>query len=189
MNITFSLLLLIAGALTLWLLTESKIKWYIKMGCISLFCLMSVVHWASLTTFLGHPAHGEDMAEKVLIHWVIIHEPAKLTGDPGAIYALVESPPVDQSWIKKVFGYKTVHTQPRLFGLPYDREMHEQLAKNVIPSLKKGQAVYGSFKQKAGNSKNSNDNKNKKSHGGQSQEQEWEFHLLRPSDFLEKDTD
>jgi len=189
MNITFSLLLLVIGALTLWLLIESKIKWYLKMLCISTFCLLSVVHWQSLTSFLGHPALAEDMAEKVMIHWVVVREPAKLTDDPGAIYLLVESRKKEQGWAKDVFGYKSDVSKPRLFGLPYSRDLHEHLAKNVMPSLKEGQPVYGLFtkKDKDGNSKKGGDDK--KSHGGESQEQEWVFHLLRASDFLRKHTD
>ena len=189
MNTTFSLLLLVIGSLTLWLLIESKIKWYLKMLCISTFCLLSVVHWQSLTSFLGHPAQAEDMAEKVMIHWVIVREPAKLTDNPGAIYLLVESPRKEQGWVKDVFGYKSDVKRPRLFGLPYSRELHEHLAKNVIPSLKQGQPVYGSFEKKNKNGRSEQGDKNKKSHGGESQEQEWVFHLLRPSDFLHKDTD
>ena len=190
MNITFSLLLLTLGGLTLWLLIESKIRWYLKLVCISLFCLMSVVHWSSLSTFLGHPAHAEDIAERVRIHWVVINEPAKLIDDPGAIYVLVESPTVPQNWIKKVFGYKVTHIAPRLFGLPYNRELHEELAKNVIPALKNGQPVYGSLSKEnsKGNAKEGAKT-NKKGGGSESQKQEWVFHLLRPSDFLAKPTD
>lgn len=185
MNVTFSLLLLIAGALTLWLLIESKVRWYLKLVCISTFCLMSVIHWSSLSSFLGHPAYAEDMSEKVRLHWVVIHEPARATDDPGAIYLLVEGPPVNNGWIKQTFGYKNTHTKPRLFGLPYDRKLHEHLAKDVIPKLRKGQPVYGSFKLK-GKGKKEGKGKSEKSHGGESQEQEWEFHLLRPSEFLQK---
>lgn len=190
MNITFSLLLLTLGGLTLWLLIESKIRWYLKLVCISLFCLMSVVHWSSLSTFLGHPAHAEDIAERVRIHWVVINEPAKLVDDPGAIYVLVESPTVPQNWIKKVFGYKVTHIAPRLFGLPYSRELHEKLAKEVIPALKSGKPVYGSLSKEnsKGNAKEGVKT-NKKGGGSESQKQEWVFHLLRPSDFLTKPTD
>ena len=155
-----------------------------------MFCLMSVVHWSSLSTFLGHPAHAEDMAERVRIHWVVINEPAKLIHDPGAIYVLVEGPSVDRGWIKKVFGYKNSHTQPRLFGLPYSRDLHEKLAKEVIPALKSGQPVYGHLSKKtdSGNAKEGMKT-NKKGGGSESQKQEWVFHLLRPSDFLRKPTD
>ena len=87
---------------------------------------------------------------------MVINEPAKLVDDPGAIYVLVESPTVPQNWIKKVFGYKVTHIAPRLFGLPYSRELHEKLAKEVIPALKSGKPVYGSLSKenKKGNASN-----------------------------------
>ena len=91
MNIALPILLLVFGGLSFWILTESTVKWYIKTACISIFCLFTVIFWSTIHSFLGWPANEQDMPEKILIHWVIIKEPNKLTEFDGAIYILLES--------------------------------------------------------------------------------------------------
>jgi len=89
------------------------------------------------------------------------------------------------------FGYRKAKVEPRLYGLSYNRELHEKLEKEVIPRLKKGQPVAGKLtkgnsegkKGKKGKEKGPN---NKKGGGSESQEQEWHFHELRPSDLHDK---
>ena len=91
MNIALPILLLILGALTLWTLTESSLKWYLKAVCISAFCIFTIIFWSSIHSFLGWPASEDDIPEKMLIHWVVIKEPNKFTKFDGAIYILLES--------------------------------------------------------------------------------------------------
>ena len=91
MNIALPILLLVFGALTFWVLTESLLKWYLKAACISAFCIFTVIFWSSIHSFLGWAAHEGDMPEKMLIHWVIIKEPNKFTKFEGGIYVLLES--------------------------------------------------------------------------------------------------
>ena len=191
MNIALPILLLMFGSLSFWLLTESSLKWYIKTACISMFCFFTVLFWTTLNSFLGWPANEEDVPEIVRIHWVIINEPNKHTEDPGAIYFLLESAQEDDRHsISKFFGYREGSNEPRLFGIPYDRELHEHLSKNVISKLKKGQTVVGKLSKKAGKLSRGDDNKEKSEGGGsESQAQQWHFHELRPSDFLQKPTD
>ena len=90
-----------------------------------------------------------------------------------------------------MFGYHP-NNEPRQYKLPYSREMHEKLAAGTIPKLKKGQPVFGKFTKPTGKKgkKGSGDKKSDTDGGGsESQEQDWEFHELRPSDFLQKPTD
>ena len=91
MNIALPVLLLVFGGLTFWILSESKIKWYFKSACITTFCVFTIIFWMTIHTFLGWSAREADMPEKMLIHWVIIKEPNKLTSYDGAIYILSES--------------------------------------------------------------------------------------------------
>lgn len=192
MNIAYGVLLLIFGGLSLWLLTESHLKWYIKAACISTFCIFTIIFWSTVSSFLGWPANDEDIPDVVKMHWVVIKEPDKLTGSPGGIYVMIESAKKEEPGILSFFGYTSKLKEPRLFGLPYSRELHEQLQQRVIPKLKQGQPVYGSLKKKDGqNGKGKGKNKGKgdsksKGSGSESQSQDWEFHELRPSDFLEK---
>ena len=130
MNIALPILLVVFGGLSFWILTESTVKWYIKTACISIFCLFTVIFWSTIHSFLGWPANEQDMPEKILIHWVIIKEPNKLTEFDGAIYILLES--VEESKgnkVSKFFGYSNNRLEPRLYGLKYNRNLHEQLQK------------------------------------------------------------
>ena len=190
MNIALPVLLLVFGGLTLWLLADSSLKWYFKTACITAFCVFTIIFWSSIHSFLGWPANEGDMPDKILIHWVIVKEPNKLTKSDGAIYVLLESvgePKANK--MSKLFGYKN-KIGPRLYGLKYSRELHEQLEKGVIPKLKKGQPVAGRLTKDGGTgNKKGKESKAKKGGGSESQEQEWHFHELRPSDIHSKPED
>jgi len=188
MNIALPILLLVFGGLTFWVLNESSLKWYVKTACISIFCVFTIVFWTSIHTFLGWPASESDMPEKVLIHWVIIKEPNKITKSVGGIYVLIESVKESESvFLAKFFGYRKGKNEPRLHGLSYDRELHERLAKGVMPRLRAGQPVLGKLTKKGGEKgKKGKGNSQKKGVRSESQKQKWEFHELLPSEIHEK---
>lgn len=191
MNIAFPILLLVFGSLTFWLLTESKLKWYFKVASITTFCAFTILFWGTIHSYLGWPANEEDVPDKALVHWVVIKEPSKFTDYKGGIYFLIESVEESDNFILRFFGYRKDDVEPRLFGLPYSRELHEQIEKELIPQLKTGRPVMGTLKKKGeGKSKKGNSKtEGKKGDGSESQKQDWEFHKLRPSDFLEKPND
>lgn len=188
MNITLPGLLLVFGGLTFWLLTESSIKWYLKTACITAFCLFTMIFWTTIHTFLGWPALEDDMPETVLIHWVVIKEPNKNTAFSGAIYFLLESADRKNT---SFFGYRNSRLEPRLFGVPYNRELHEKVEKQMMGKLRRGQPVIGKFKQ-AGDGEDSTEAgkgkgvKGRKGKGDESQEQHLEFHELLPSQIHRK---
>ena len=185
MNIALPILLLVFGGLTFWVLNESSLKWYFKTASISAFCVFTIIFWTSIHTFLGWPALEGDMPEKVLIHWIVIKEPNKVTESKGAIYVLLESAKGDESdFLARFFGYSRGGNEPRLYGLDYDRELHERLAKGVMPKLKSGQPVLGKLTKVDGQKgkKKEDDNSEKKGGGSESQKQKWEFHELLPSE-------
>ena len=188
MNIALPILLLVFGGLTFWVLNESSLRWYFKTACISIFCVFTVIFWTSIHTFLGWPASESDMPEKVLIHWVIIKEPNKITKSVGGIYVLIESVKESESvFLAKFFGYRKGKNEPRLHRLDYDRGLHERLAKGVMPRLRTGQPVLGKFTKKgSGKGKRGKDDSQKKGGGSESQKQKWEFHELLPSEIHEK---
>jgi hypothetical protein len=186
MNIALPILLLIVGGLSFWVLNESKLKWYFKTACITIFCAFTIIFWSSIHTFLGWPALEDDMPEKLLIHWVIVKEPSKVTGYDGRIFILAESAKgEDSSALARFFGYRKEKVEPRLYGLEYSRGLHEQLEKGVRGKLKNGQPVLGKITKegKQGDGKKSH----KKGKGSESQEQDWQFHELLPSDIHNKD--
>jgi hypothetical protein len=190
MSIALPILLLIFGTLTFWLLSESSVRWYFKTSCIATFCIFTIVFWSTIHSYLGWPALKSDMPEKILIHWVIVKEPNKYTKFNGAIYFLIESAEKKKSSWFGIFTYDKDRPEPRLFALPYSRGLHEQVQNQMKGRLQRGQPILGSLsKIKGGEGKNKNGAKkpsNKKGGGSESQEQDWEFHELRPSDFLNK---
>ena len=193
MTVTLPILLLIFGGLTFWVLNESKLKWYFKSACITTFCVFTVVFWSSIHTFLGWPALEQDVPDKVLLHWAIIKEPNKLTESKGRIYLLIESGKYSApDPLAKFFGYKKENVEPRLYGIKYNRELHERLEKQIMPKLKQGQPVLGKLTKKGeeGKSKIAGKDKGKKQdgEGSESQMQDWQFHELRPSDIQGKPT-
>jgi len=189
MSIALPILLLTFGTLTFWLLTESSIKWYLKTVCIATFCIFTIVFWSTIHSYLGWPALKNDMPDKVLIHWVIVKEPNKYTKFDGAIYFLLESAEEKKSSWLDIFTYDKSRPEPRLFALPYSRELHEQVEKQMKPNLKRGQPIMGRLSKAKGEGRGKGslaESGNYKGGGSESQEQRWEFHLLRPSNFLRK---
>ena len=194
MTIALPILLLIFGGLTFWVLNESKLKWYFKAVCITTFCIFTVVFWSSIHTFLGWPALEKDVPDKVLLHWAIIKEPNKITESKGRIYLLIESGKYSApDPLAKFFGYKKENVEPRLYGIKYNRELHERLEKQIMPKLKQGQPVLGKLTKKGeeGKGKIAGKDKGKKQdgEGSESQMQDWQFHELRPSDIQGKPVD
>tara|TARA_Y100000356_G_scaffold66331_1_gene54494 strand:+ start:18 stop:596 length:579 start_codon:yes stop_codon:yes gene_type:complete len=190
MNIALPILLLVFGGLSFWILTESKVKWYIKTSCISVFCIFTVIFWTSIHTFLGWPASQKEMPEKALLHWVIVKEPNKATEFDGKIYVLLESSEIpDYNFLARFFGYSKDRIEPRLYSLEYNRQLHEKLAKGVMKKLRQGQPVMGKFEKKEGQKLGKAGEKGqpkKKGQGSESQKQEWQFHELLPSEIHRK---
>ena len=186
MNIALPILLLVFGGLTLWILSESSLKWYFKTACISVFCVFTIIFWHTTYSYLGWPANEDDVPDKVLIHWVIIKEPNKQINSEGGIYILLESAEEEKiNPLLKFFAYKN-NNEPRLYGLSYSRELHEQLVGEVMERLKRGQPVAGKLKKGKTNKKREGKNKDKGKDGSESQEQDWTFHELLPSEIHRK---
>jgi len=196
MNLAFPILMLVFGGLTFWLLTESKVRWYFKVSCISAFCLFTVIFWLTSHSFLGWPALERELPQMVNIHAVIIKEPNKSMDFPGKIYLWLETSEKPQlNPFLKFFGYKGVSIpQPRAFEMRYNRKLHEQLEREVIPKIRQGQIARGKLVKgtasangqngKAGKSKGNDKNAGKG--GSESKEQEWVFHELRPGEIHRK---
>ena len=190
MNIALPILLLAFGGLTFWVLNESSLKWYIKTACISIFCIFTIIFWSAIHTFLGWAALEDDMPEKVLVHWGIIKEPNKVTKYNGRIFMLLESVgEPESSALARFFGYRKEKVEPRLYGLKYNRGLHEQLEK-IKGKLRKGQPV--AIRLSKGNKRGEGKRgvvrslSGKKGGGSESQEQEWHFHNLLPSEIHRK---
>ena len=189
MNIALPILLLVFGGLSFWLLTESKVRWHLKISCIVTFCVFTVIFWSTIHSYLGWPAKEGDMPEKVLVHWVVIKEPNEQTNFDGAIYFLLESINEEENSFLEFFSYKSDRPEPRLFGLPYSRELHEKIEKEMRSKLQRGQPIAGKFKKGEGQNKSKSGQgkqDGKDGDGSESQRQEWQFHHLLPSEIHHK---
>tara|TARA_Y100000310_G_scaffold331838_1_gene406180 strand:+ start:194 stop:586 length:393 start_codon:yes stop_codon:yes gene_type:complete len=130
------------------------------------------------------------MPEKILIHWIIIKEPSELVEFDGRIYVLLESAEKTKiNSLLKFFGYeKGKKIKPRLYGISYNRELHEQIEREIMPRLKKGQPVMGRLAKGKKPQRGGRGNLTSKKGGdSESQEQEWHFHKLLPSDIHRKE--
>lgn len=114
------------------------------MILITTFFLFCTLLGLSLSSFMGWSANDNNIPKIVSIRHVVIKEPNKLLGLEGAIHLLIEHPPTKyDAWWLQLFAYKTSKSEPRLFRLPYNRELHKVLQESVIPQLMRGQIVTG----------------------------------------------
>lgn len=197
-----SILLLLLFAMGFWLVKESKIYLWMKVSCIVLFFSFCVFLAISMESQLGWAAVATNFNEVITIRSVVIKEPNKQLNFAGSIYLLLDMPPSLDSSVLNIFGHKSESIEPRLFKLPYSRNLHEELEKSVIPKLRKGQVVKGKL-QKADksnggkgdgsgksanrNGSSSKDGSGNNRFGGESLKTEFMFYELPPSYFLRKD--
>ncbi|MBM3417336.1 MAG: hypothetical protein FJY17_00260 [Bacteroidetes bacterium] len=201
MILALPILLLCLFILSFWMLADSKVKWQIKSLLIVGFCFFTIVLSQVIPTYLGWGASDKYLPKVLSIRSVIIKEPDISIKDNGAIYFLIEQPTIDyHEPTLKIFAHNVKTTEPRLFSLPYSRELHEELAKDgersVIRRTQRGQIVRGTLvKGGFGNDgKNGTQNKgvgdgkgnSSKGSGSESQNQKWTFYDLKPSYFQEK---
>lgn len=191
-SIYFGLLFL--GGIIFWLLVESKVHTLFKILMTSIFCVFTIGFFSGLSSFLGWAANDKNLPEIVTIVAANIKEPNKNLGQKGAIYLTLDSvkSKYDNQFFK-MLKYESDKNEPRMFRLPYSRQLHEQLQKNVIPKLQKGQKVTGKLSKKGGgkNGKGKGQPEGKESDqkggGSESLEQEYQFYNLTPGEIQKKD--
>lgn len=208
---TLSLLLILLFALGFWIVKGSNVPLYAKVSTITLFLAFCVMMAATLDASMGWATIGivgKNMPEIVTIRSVVIREPNPQLNFNGSIYLLLDvTESKTDSTLLRLFGHTPEGVEPRLYRLPYDRSLHEQLQEKVIPNLMRGQTVTGRLKKgKAGeddgengqggkkggrghNRGNGNDGNGQNGEGGSGDDRNTEFHFynLPPSYFQQKD--
>jgi len=204
MLIAFPLFLLLLFAAVFWVLRDTKHVW-VRTGIIAGFFGFCVSLSASLDSIMGWAAHN-NMPEIVVIRHVVIKEPSASSGQPGAIFILIEHPSTRHNLFLRTFGYNATHPEPRLFKLPYSRSLHEQM-QGIMGKLNNGQTVTGKLSKGKGKGKGKQGEdgeegeegeegegkgkgkkgQNGKGDGSDSLEVPWVFHVLPPSYFMRKD--
>lgn len=94
---------------------------------------------------MGWATASANLPEIITIRHIVIKEPNPQLNFNGSIYLLLEMQSTKaDSLLLNLFGHKTEGSEPRLFKIPYSRQLHEQLQKSgVMGKLMKGQMVRG----------------------------------------------
>lgn len=212
MFVSLAILLLLIFTLGFWVVKTSKVHAFIKVTTITLFFAFCVFMAVSMDSSMGWAAIGRvgvNMSEIVTIRHVVIREPNEKLGFDGSIYLLLDvTETISDRSLLKVFAHKPEGLEPRLYRLPYSRKFHEELQKNVIPRLLKGQIVTGKigkgketggdnegvesdFDGPAGKGKRRSDHRGNRGnqHGAGNDDRTTEFHFyeLPPSYFHPKE--
>lgn len=200
MSISLSILLLCLFSLSFWVLASSNVKWQLKVLLIVGFSFFTVAFYNSTISFLGWGAPPRALPEILSIRSVVVKEPNRVNNERGGIWFLIEQPTVKYNETTlNVFGFNVKDSEPRLFGLPYSRKLHEQLTngeeRSVIARTQRGQMIRGTLTKGFSDEQGQRGSKgfpgqrgekSGKGSGSESQSQEWMFYDLKPSYFQEK---
>jgi|TARA_R110000824_G_scaffold55629_7_gene153072 hypothetical protein len=165
MSITLGFVLV--AALALWFIIGSKGHWLSKALVIfaSLYFCLSVGF--SVKDYMGWPTE-ESLPKKFLVHWIVIQEPDKKTGDKGAIYvwtkplSKVEDKTV--TWEDYLLSFYDGKSKPRAHRMSYSRDMHEK-AQQAIDTIRSGGQIGGQSGQGKEGDGDGNAEKGKASNG------------------------
>jgi hypothetical protein len=155
MSVDIGLGFVIVAVLILWFVIGSKGHWISKAIVIfaSLYFCLSVGF--SIKDYMGWPT-SEDLPEKFLVHWLIIEEPDKRTGNKGSIYAwlkpLSKTEKSYDTWGDYLLSFYDGESRPRAYRLDYSRDLHEK-AQRAIELLMGGARVGGLNAGKEGEGK------------------------------------
>ena len=135
----------IISAILLWFVIGSKGNWLLKAVVIAATLCFSLGMWNSIEGLQGWPTK-EPLPAKFLLHWAVIEEGNKQTDTPGNIYLWVEDL-ADKKETTNWFSFlpKEMTDKPRVYKIPYSRDVHEQLQK-AMEGMKKGKRFVGENK-------------------------------------------
>lgn len=171
--------LLLIGALTLWIfITSSKTRWFVK-AIVTIALLLSISSaWIGLRAIYGFPYNAHPNNESYFLVGSYIIEPNPKTANKGNIFLwLIPKKEDDKKmdWIDRL-GLMVNTTVPRAWVIPYDREIHKQL--RGLDEARKGSAIAVKIRK----------NKKGKAHTGDNIEERQKFiPYILPENFkLEK---
>jgi|TARA_R100000808_G_scaffold3827_2_gene13124 hypothetical protein len=139
MILTIAFVLL--AAIILWFVIGSKGQWHLKALCIALTLYFSLCLSQSLHDVAGWPS-SDELPDKFEIHWGLIQEPDKVTGEEGRIYLWLtpKEEEEDSGWILSF--YDAITDTPRVYSIPYSRENHGKV-EGAVEGIKQGQRMQG----------------------------------------------
>ena len=121
------------GVLLLSLNLRSGWRWPVKAAVIASSGVFAIAFFLGLVEMLGWPTERA-LPERFTLHASLVQEPSKTTAGSGAIYLWLS--PIEET------EAAAVEAMPRAHRLPYDRELHEQLAR-AEAELRTGRLIQG----------------------------------------------
>lgn len=171
---------IILSILILWIITGINGKWWLKSLVILITSYFSLAVWLSLNSYMGWPCR-EPLPDKYQVLWIVVNEPQKEFD--GAIYIWLRN--LEHHSSHNLFEYQP-HSEPRVYFVPYTRELHEQVQKG-IESLKQGKVIVGGKKMASGQESQRSDEQANQGSGGDSTNAQQYFWELPPSMQQRKD--
>ncbi len=105
---------MLIAVLLLSLNLASRWKWWVKAGTIVITVAFFYQSYLSLNAILGYPT-SQDLPPRFQIHWMILNEPNKQTGDPGAVFM----------WVGELDARDRPLGTPRAYRVPYSNRLHQ----------------------------------------------------------------
>lgn len=141
MSITLAFILL--TSLILWFVIGSKGLWRLKAATILLTLYLCLSVNFSLENLMGWPS-GQQPPKEFRVHWVVIKEPNKKTGDKGDVYVWVtDMNPKEKDDGSFFISFANENMRkPRSYRLEYSKELHED-GQKALEMIMGGQAVMG----------------------------------------------
>ena len=141
MSITLAFILL--TSLILWFVIGSKGLWRLKAATILLTLYLCLSVNFSLDNLMGWPS-SQQPPKEIRVHWVIIKEPNKKTGDKGDVYVWVtDMNPKEKDDGSFFISFANENMRkPRSYRLEYSKELHED-GQKALEMIMGGQAVMG----------------------------------------------
>lgn len=184
MMLTLPIFLLISFGIVLWLLVWARGHWFTKATYIATVFSTIGILWLSIPSFFGWSAYPmESIYNKpVTVLGVYIEEPSP-NSDGGIHLTLYSRSEDHENYILKIFGHPIEAGKPRLYRLPYSRELHKNIVEMAMPGLSKGNPVTGIITKGQGDGQGDVQGDGD---GSPSQSQELKFYNLQPSEILPK---
>ena len=124
MSITLAFILL--TSLILWFVIGSKGLWRLKAATILLTLYLCLSVNFSLDNLMGWPS-SQQPPKEFRVHWVVIKEPNKKTGDKGDVYVWVtDMNPKEKDDGSFFISFANENMRkPRSYRLEYSKELHK----------------------------------------------------------------
>lgn len=159
---TLGIPLAFLGMITLimWYIIGGRGKWWLKVPIIAVTGYLSLGLWYSMNGLLGWPTNTSP-PEKFQAHWIVVQPPKHDDPDSGEIFLWATDLQPDKSskfdsnvpsWLEEVlvpFHSKHKENEPRLYSVPYNKELHKQSNQIIEEYLKKGRPFMGTMKEPA----------------------------------------